>query len=158
VDAPSYHSPLSHFDATDMLETLGLPVLVLDRECCVVFVNQAARRLTGLAPRQMQGQPLDLLFADGRGLRASLSRLLATGTRAQPLRLAVRQLARPERALVLKAQVLDDEATGPHLLVQLGRMRERKRRPVLQLMPGIDVTIDMPAPLVAEPRTQLEYA
>jgi nitrogen-specific signal transduction histidine kinase len=158
-DAHTIHSPLSHFDATSMLESLALPVLVLDRDCCVVFINGAARAVLHSGLRELQGRPLDLLFEQGLRLRAALSGLLnaPAGDTPRPMRIPVRQLTQPERRLALKAQVLDDELTGPHLLVQLARLRERKRRPVLQLMPRIDAGLEAPPGLAAAP-PQLECA
>lgn len=144
MDVETFHSPLSHFDATGLLESLAQPVLVLDAECCVVFANAAARRLLSLSMRELQGQPLDLLFADGALLRARLARH-AIGEGAQqrrPLRLSVRELARQERQLGLKVSVFDDGIYGPHLLIQLARVRTLRRRPSLTLVPAL--TTDRP--------------
>jgi nitrogen-specific signal transduction histidine kinase len=144
MDGQTLHSPLSHFDATPLLDSLALPVLVLDGDCCVVYVNRAARALLCLGLRELQGQPLDLLFAHGQLLRSSLSRMLtdARPGSARPLRLTVHELAQPARRLALKAQVIDDELTGPHLLVQLARARQRRLRPVVHLLPRPDIPVE----------------
>jgi hypothetical protein len=60
----------------------------------------------------------------------------------RPLRLPVCELAHPARRLALKAQLVDDDSTGPHLLVQLARARQRRQRPVLQLLPRNDRPIE----------------
>ena len=74
MDVRTFHSPLSHFDPTSLIDSLDQPLLVLDAECCVVFVNAAAQRLLKLSLRELQGQPLDLLFADGALVRSRLAR------------------------------------------------------------------------------------
>jgi len=138
MEAQSFQSsPLSHFDATGLIDSLALPVLVLDAECCVVFANVSARALLTMSMRELQGQPLDLLFADGQLLRGALRRLfIDEGQRGRrPLRLAVRELARPERQLALKVHTFEDEYSGPHLLVQMARVRVRRRRATITLLP-----------------------
>ncbi len=141
MDVETFHSPLSHFDATGLLDSLTQPLLVLDAECCVVFANASARRLLTLSMRELQGQPLDLLFFEGALLRAKLARFATAdaseGRRA--LRISVRELARQERQLALNVSVFDDEFYGPHLLIQLARVRTLRRRPVLTLVPALSV-------------------
>jgi nitrogen-specific signal transduction histidine kinase len=151
MDAQSFQS-LSHFDATGLIDALALPVLVLDAECCVVFANAAARSLLSLSLRELQGQPLDLLFTDGHVLRATLGRLFRERDEhvRSPLRLAVRELARPDRQLALKVQKFEDEDCGSHLLVQMARVRVRRRRATMALLP---VLAERPPE-----RTQLECA
>ena len=151
MDVQSFHSPLSHFDATGLIDSMPQPMLVLDAEGCVVFANAAALRVLSLSMRELQGQPLDLLFIDGQRLRAALSRLVVQDVPQRPARFAVRELARPERQLALKVTVFDDEFSGPHLLIQLARVRALRRRPALTLMPSI--TLDRPPD-----RPQLECA
>lgn len=142
MDVPASVSPLSHFDATPLLECLALPVLILDRDCCVTYVNARARALLGLELPQLQGQPLDLLFEQGTEIRGRLARLFENGTAARPVRLPVCELAQPARRLALKAQLVEDDLTGPHLLVQLARARQRRQRPVLQLLPRTERPIE----------------
>lgn len=153
MDAQPFHSPLSHFDATGLIDTLALPVLVLDAECCVVFANASARSLLTLSLRELQGQPLDLLFMDGQILRAALGKHLRNDDprKRPPLRLAVRELARPDRQLALKVQTFEDEFSGPHLLIQMARVRVRRRRATMTLLPALA------AERLPE-RTQLECA
>jgi len=139
MDVRTFHSPLSHFDPTALFDSLAQPFLVLDRECCVVFANAAARRLLTLSMRELQGQPLDLLFADGALLRSRLARYVQADDEAQrrPVRLPARELARQDRQLALKVTPLDDEISGPHLLVQLSRARTVRRRAALTLLPSL---------------------
>jgi nitrogen-specific signal transduction histidine kinase len=161
MDASTIPSPLSHLDAATMLDTLAVPVLVLDRDCCVVFINGSACALLGLQLRQLRGQPLDLLFADGQRVRGMLSRLVSGGPEqaSRPLRIEVCELARADRRLALKAQIIDDELTGPHLLVQLARNRVRSQRPRLHLLQRAEPVLDSPpVALVAGGGTQLECA
>ena len=141
MDVQSFHSPLSHFDATGLLDSLAQPVLVLDAEGCVVFANVTARKLLSLSMRELQGLPLDLLFIDGQWLRAALARLVMGDALERPrsMRFAVRELARPERQLALKVKAFDDEFSGPHLLIQLARVRTHRRRPALTLLPSLAV-------------------
>lgn len=155
MDVDTFHSPLSHFDATGLLDSLAQPVLVLDAECCVVFANASARRILSLSLRELQGQPLDLLFADGALLRAKLARLVRGGQTTEqqrPTRLCVRELARPERQLGLNVSVFDDEVSGPHLLIQFSRARPVRRRPALTLVPPVRGAERAPD------RPHLEYA
>ncbi|MET0291446.1 MAG: PAS domain-containing protein [Steroidobacteraceae bacterium] len=142
MDAHPFVSPLSHFDATPLLESLALPVLILDRDCCVIFANAMARSLLGLGVRDLRGQPLDLLFEEGHALRLSLARMFTGSGSSRSLRQPVRELAQPARRLALKALLIDDDLTGPHLLVQLARARQRKRQPVLKLLPRTDRPIE----------------
>jgi nitrogen-specific signal transduction histidine kinase len=164
MDAQTFLSPLSHIDAAGMLESIAVPVLVLDRDCCVVFANCAARTLLRVGLRELRGQPVDLLFTEGSRLRGVLSALVAAGadTRVRPLRVAVRELTRPERQLALKAQPIDDDVTGKHLIVQLARVRQKKARPVLQLLPQsvapLASTLDAPPAALVASSHQLECA
>ena len=151
MDVQSFHSPLSHFDATGLLDSMPQPMLVLDAEGCVVFANPSARRLLSLSMRELQGQPLDLLFIDGQKLRTALARLVVQDVPQRPARFSVRELARPERQLALKVTVFDDDFSGPHLLIQLARVRALRRRPALTLLPPL--TVDRPPD-----RPHLEYA
>jgi nitrogen-specific signal transduction histidine kinase len=152
MDAQSFHSPLSHFDATGLIDSLAVPLLVLDADCCVVFANASARSLLSLSLRELPGQPLDLLFADGQILRATLARLFTDDTRVRsPLRVAVRELARPDRQFALKVQTFEDEYSGPHLLVEMARVRMRRRRATMALLPVL-------ATERSSERTQLECA
>jgi len=139
MDVETFHSPLSHIDATGLLDSLAHAVLVLDAECCVVYANAAARHVLTLSMRELQGQPLDLLFIEGQRLRATLARLVVTESPAhrRPMRFSVREFARQERALALKVSVFDDEFSGPHLLVQLARARPVRCRPALTLLPAL---------------------
>jgi nitrogen-specific signal transduction histidine kinase len=139
MDVQSFQSPLSHFDATGLLDSLEQPLLVLDAECCVVFANASARRLLTLSMRELQGQPLDLLFTEGQRLRGTLARCVMSDSPQQrrPMRFSVRELARQERQLALKVTVFDDEFSGPHLLIQLARVRPMRRRPSLTLLPSL---------------------
>ena len=151
MDVQTFDSPLSHFDATGVLDSLEQPLLVLDAEGCVVFANEAARRLLSLSMRELQGQPLDLLFTEGQRLRGTLARLVRDESeQRRALRVCVRELARQERQLALKVTVFDDVFSGPHLLVQLVRVRAL-RRPALTLMPAL--VVDRPPD-----RPQLECA
>ena len=153
MDVETFHSPLSHFDATGLLDSLTQPVLVLDAECCVVFANASARRILSLSLRELQGQPLDLLFADGALLRAKLARLVRgeSAEQRRATRVNVRELARPERHLALNVSVFDDEVSGPHLLIQFSRARPVRRRPALTLVPVLGAER-------APDRPHLEYA
>ncbi len=136
MEPQTFHSTLSHLDATGLIDTLPQPILILDSEVCVAFANRAARALLGLSLRELQGQPLDLLFQDGQALRATFTRQWAEAlVRVRPPRLTVRELARPERELALKLQAFEAESTGPHLLVQLSRVRARRGRAMITRLP-----------------------
>jgi len=138
MDVRTFHSPLSHFDPTSLIDSLAQPLMVLDGECCVVFANAAARRLLKASMRDLQGQPLDLLFADGPVVRGRLTRFLRAeaAEERRAVRLPVSDLD-GRRHLSLKVTPLDDEISGPHLLVQLGRSRKANRRPALTLLPSL---------------------
>jgi hypothetical protein len=139
MDAQSIQSPLSHLDATGLLDRLAVPVVILDAECCLVYGNASARRLLSLTMRELQGQPLDLLFCDGQVLRAALAPLLEGEVRGQrrSLRRVVRELTRPDRQLALRIHPFDDEFTGTHLLVQMARKRPRRELATTPLMPAL---------------------
>jgi hypothetical protein len=58
----------------------------------------------------------------------------------------VRELAHSRRELVLKVLPFEDESTGPHLLVQLSRVRTRRSREMIPLLPAVkaDRPVDRP--------------
>lgn len=133
MDPHSFHSPLAHFDATALLDALGVPLLVLDPDCCVSYANVAARRLLRLGLDRLQGRPLDHLFLEGLPLRRQCEQMLRAPEGAGPLQIPSLDLAEGSRRLRLKAFAVDG-LTGPHLIVQLGRVRLARARPVLSLV------------------------
>lgn len=126
----SFHSPLSHFDAAAVLEVLGVPLLVLDGDCCVTFANTAARRLLRLSTAEFQGRPFDHLFRDGGDLRRRLKSLLREPEPGRTVEMRVMQVSHPRRGLRAKVFAIDGAPTGPHLIVQIARpRRSRAARP-----------------------------
>lgn len=127
MDARSFHTPLAHLDATAVLEALAQPLLILDADCCVAYANRASLRLLAVEMPALQGRPLHHLFLDGPGLALRLRQLLDEAAEASgTLRTTVTELARPDRPLRLQALAVDDEMSGPHLVVQLKRQRVRR--------------------------------
>lgn len=138
MDADTLLSPLAHFDPSALLDRLEVPLVVLDAGCCLTWANAAAARLLRTDLGALRGRPFDHAFADS-GLRASLKAALEGregGERG--MRLTVREPGCPRRELALRATRFVDDLTGPHLLLQLSRVRRRRRTPVLGLVPGYD--------------------
>jgi nitrogen-specific signal transduction histidine kinase len=131
MDAHSFDSPLSHFDAAAMLDVLNVPLVVLDGEGCAVYANAAALVLLRVRAQDLKGRPLDQLFAMGPALRQWLTALLRGVDRGGPRRATVLELTLPGVRLRLKAAVVEAGITGPHLVVQLGRVRPVRVTPVL---------------------------
>jgi nitrogen-specific signal transduction histidine kinase len=63
-----YHSPLSHFEPTELFDTLSTGIVVLDAQYCPIYANVSAQDFMAVSLRQARGRPFADLFYDPRQL------------------------------------------------------------------------------------------
>jgi len=71
-----YSSPLSHFEPTELLDTLSTGIVVLDGHLCPIYANDSAQDLMAVSLKQARGRPFADLFFDPRQLVSVLRRSL----------------------------------------------------------------------------------
>jgi PAS domain-containing protein len=52
-----YHSPLSHFEPTELFDTLSTGIVVLDAQYCPIYANVSAQDFMAVSLRQARGRP-----------------------------------------------------------------------------------------------------
>ena len=72
----SYSSPLSHFEPTELFDTLSTGIVVLDAQLCPIYANVSAQDFMAVSLRQARGRPFADLFYDPRQLVEVLRRSL----------------------------------------------------------------------------------
>jgi nitrogen-specific signal transduction histidine kinase len=91
-----YSSPLSHFEPTELLDTLSTGIVVLDGQLCPIYANVSAQDFMAVSLKQARGRPFADLFYDARHLVAVLRRSL-TALRPAPARDSLKAWVRRQR-------------------------------------------------------------
>jgi two-component system nitrogen regulation sensor histidine kinase GlnL len=126
-----YHSPLSHFEPTELFDTLSTGIVVLDAQLCPIYANVSAQDFMAVSLRQARGRPFADLFYDPRQLVEVLRRSmtnLETCTQHELLLKALGSASNREPGIVdLIVTPLEGQTTGTYLLLELTDATQRQR-------------------------------
>ena len=124
-------SPLSHFEPTELLDTLSTGIVVLDGQLCLIYANVSAQDLMAVSVNQARGRPFGSLFHDSRQLTAILRRSLERMESCSQHELSIKALGSPAsrvpNVVDLIVTPLEEQVTGTHLLVELADATQRQR-------------------------------
>jgi two-component system, NtrC family, nitrogen regulation sensor histidine kinase GlnL len=128
---PDYSSPLSHFEPTELFDTLSTGIVVLDGQLCPIYANVSAQDFMAVSLRQARGRPFTDLFFDSAQLKQILRRALdglETCTQHElVLKAVASQMHRDPSVIDLIATPLEEQVTGTHLLLELADATQRQR-------------------------------
>ena len=126
-----YHSPLSHFEPTELFDTLSTGIVVLDAQLCPIYANVSAQDFMAVSLRQARGRPFADLFYDPRQLVEVLRRSmtnLETCTQHELVLKALGSAANRDPGVVdLIVTPLEGQVTGTYLLLELTDATQRQR-------------------------------
>jgi two-component system nitrogen regulation sensor histidine kinase GlnL len=126
-----WSSPLSHFEPTELFDSLSTGIVVLDAQLCPIYANVSAQDFMAASLRHARGRPFSELFYDSRQLVAVLRRSLdhlETCTQHELVLKAVGSVANRDPALIdLIVTPLEGQATGTYLLLELTDATQRQR-------------------------------
>jgi two-component system nitrogen regulation sensor histidine kinase GlnL len=126
-----YHSPLSHFEPTELFDTLSTGIVVLDAQLCPIYANVSAQDFMAVSLRQARGRPFADLFYDPRQLVEVLRRSIAnleTCTQHELVLKALGSAANREPSVIdLIVTPLEGQVTGTYLLLELTDATQRQR-------------------------------
>ncbi len=126
-----YSSPLSHFEPTELLDTLSTGIVVLDGQLCPIYANVSAQDFMAVSLKQARGRPFADLFFDPRQLvgvlRRSLDRLETCTQHEISLKAMGSPAHREPHVIDLIVTPLEGQVTGTHLLVELADATQRQR-------------------------------
>ena len=126
-----YHSPLSHFEPTELFDSLSTGIVVLDAQLCPIYANVSAQDFMAVSLRQARGRPFADLFYDPRQLVEVLRRSmtnLETCTQHELVLKALGSAANREPSIVdLIVTPLEGQVTGTYLLLELTNATQRQR-------------------------------
>lgn len=126
-----YHSPLSHFEPTELFDSLSTGIVVLDAQFCPIYANVSAQDFMAVSLRQARGRPFADLFYDPRQLVEVLRRSMAnleTCTQHELVLKALGSAANREPSVVdLIVTPLEGQVTGTCLLLELTDATQRQR-------------------------------
>ncbi|HEX3845514.1 MAG TPA: nitrogen regulation protein NR(II) [Steroidobacteraceae bacterium] len=129
--AAEHHVPsaLSHFEPTDLLETLSTGIIVLDAQLCAIYANVAAQDLLAFSLNKARGRPFSDFLLDGNGLTAILRRALQAGEGIADREITLRPAGTPRESRTLDVTItpLEGQITGTHLLLELADTTQRQR-------------------------------
>ncbi len=122
-------SALAHFDPAGLYDALSTGIIVLDAQLCAIYANVAAQDLLAFSLNQARGRPFTDFLYDSNGLRALLTRALATGEGIADREFTVRPAAAPREPRTLDVTItqLEQQITGTHLLLELADATQRQR-------------------------------
>jgi two-component system nitrogen regulation sensor histidine kinase GlnL len=131
INQHDYHSPLSHFEPTELFDSLSTGIVVLDAQLCPIYANVSAQDFMAVSLRQARGRPFADLFYDPRQLvevlRRSMSNL-ETCTQHELMLKALGSAANREPSIVdLIVTPLEGQVTGTCLLLELTDATQRQR-------------------------------
>jgi two-component system, NtrC family, nitrogen regulation sensor histidine kinase GlnL len=126
-----FSSPLSHFEPTELLDTLSTGIVVLDGQLCPIYANVSAQDFMAVSLKQARGRPFADLFFDSRQLvgvlRRSLDRLETCTQHEISLKAMASPSQREPHVIDLIVTPLEGQVTGTHLLVELADATQRQR-------------------------------
>ena len=126
-----YHSPLSHFEPTELFDSLSTGIVVLDAQLCPIYANVSAQDFMAVSLRQARGRPFADLFYDPRQLVEVLRRSmtnLETCTQHELVLKALGSASNRDASIVdLIVTPLEGQVTGTCLLLELTDATQRQR-------------------------------
>jgi len=126
-----YSSPLSHFEPTELLDTLSTGIVVLDGQLCPIYANVSAQDFMAVSLKQARGRPFADLFFDPRQLLAVLRRSLDRLETCTQHEISLKAMGSPAQrephVIDLIVTPLEGQVTGTHLLVELADATQRQR-------------------------------
>ena len=126
-----FSSPLSHFEPTELLDTLSTGIVVLDGQLCPIYANVSAQDFMAVSLKQARGRPFADLFYDARHLvsvlRRSLDRIETCTQHEISLKAIGSPAQREPHIIDLIVTPLEGQVTGTHLLVELADATQRQR-------------------------------
>ena len=127
----NWSSPLSHFEPTELFDSLSTGIVVLDAQLCPIYANVSAQDFMAASLRHARGRPFSELFYDSRQLVTVLRRSLdhlETCSQHELVLKAVGSVANRDPALIdLIVTPLEGQATGTYLLLELTDATQRQR-------------------------------
>ena len=126
-----YHSPLSHFEPTELFDTLSTGIVVLDAQYCPIYANVSAQDFMAVSLRQARGRPFADLFYDPRQLvevlRRSMNHLETCTQHELVLKALGSAVSRDPSVVDLIVTPLEGQVTGTYLLLELADATQRQR-------------------------------
>jgi two-component system nitrogen regulation sensor histidine kinase GlnL len=126
-----YSSPLSHFEPTELFDSLSTGIVVLDAQLCPIYANVSAQDFMAASLRQARGRPFAELFYDPRQLVEILRRSmthLETCTQHELVLKALGSATHREPSVIdLIVTPLEGQVTGTYLLLELTDATQRQR-------------------------------
>jgi len=126
-----YHSPLSHFEPTELFDTLSTGIVVLDAQFCPIYANVSAQDFMAVSLRQARGRPFADLFYDPSQLVEVLRRSMTHLETCSQHELVLKALAsaanREPSVIDLIVTPLEGQVTGTYLLLELTDATQRQR-------------------------------
>jgi signal transduction histidine kinase len=126
-----YHSPLSHFEPTELFDTLSTGIVVLDAQYCPIYANVSAQDFMAVSLRQARGRPFADLFYDPRQLvevlRRSMTHLETCSQHELVLKALGSAANRDPSVIDLIVTPLEGQVTGTYLLLELTDATQRQR-------------------------------
>ena len=126
-----YGFALSHFEPSELLDTLSTGIVVLDGQLCLIYGNVSAQNLMAVSVKQARGRPFGDLFHDSRILTGILKRSLERLETCTQHELQIKALGSPAsrepNVVDLIVTPLEEGITGTYLLVELADATQRQR-------------------------------
>jgi len=127
----AWSSPLSHFEPTELFDSLSTGIVVLDAQLCPIYANVSAQDFMAVSLRHARGRPFAELFHDPRQLLTLLRRSLdhmETCSQHELLLKAVGSSSNRDPSLIdLIVTPLEGQATGTYLLLEMSDATQRQR-------------------------------
>jgi two-component system nitrogen regulation sensor histidine kinase GlnL len=128
---PSYSTALSHFEPTELFDSLSTGIVVLDAQLCPIYANVSAQDFMAVSLRHARGRPFSELFYDPRQLLEILRRSLSNVETCTQHELVIKALGSPinrePHVIDLIVTPLEGQATGTYLLLELADATQRQR-------------------------------
>jgi two-component system, NtrC family, nitrogen regulation sensor histidine kinase GlnL len=126
-----HDSPLSHYEPTELLDSLSTGIVLLDAQMCLIYANVSAQNLMAVSVNQARGRPFGSLFHDSQLLSTVLRRSLERVESCTQHELVLKALGSTTQrdATIVDVIVtpLEGQVTGTHLLVELTDATQRMR-------------------------------
>ena len=131
MSASEHGSALSHFEPSELLDTLSTGIVVLDNQLCLIYANVSAQGLMAVSVKQARGRPFGDLFHDSKALVQILQRSLERIETCTQHEMLLKSLGSPSsrepHVIDLIVTPLEEGLTGTYLLVELADATQRQR-------------------------------